>query len=164
VQQANVLDWLWQKYANTQPYVIFCGNGNNGGDGLVIARLLHEKGANVQVHVLAAASYSADFTINEQRYRSLNHTAYVLIDTAHLPAIPQHAVVVDALFGTGLNKPTSGDAAQVIEHINASGATVVAVDVPSGLFVDEPLRNQHAIIKATVHPKVSGSGLQFYVC
>ncbi len=154
-------DWLWQKFANTKPYVIFCGNGNNGGDGLVIARMLHEKGSNVQVHVLAAASYSADFTINEQRYRSLNHTAYALIDAAYLPAIPKNAVVVDALFGTGLNKPTSGDAAQVIEHINASGATVVAVDVPSGLFVDEPLRNQHAIIKAKYTLKFQAPAYSF---
>lgn len=130
-------NFLWPQYGNTKPYFIFCGNGNNGGDGLVIARLLAQHGAQVRVFALPADTYSADFLVNRERLTGLLPVEQA--DASHLPAIPQQAVVIDALFGTGLNKPLSGVAAQLIQHLNASPGVKVAIDLPSGLSADSPV-------------------------
>jgi NAD(P)H-hydrate epimerase len=125
---------LWQRFGKSMPYYIFCGTGNNGGDGLAIARFLLQQGAQVNVYQLPATTYSDDCLLNQQRLSSL--TSIQTIDEEHLPSIPQQAVVVDALFGTGLNKPVNGVAAHLIQHLNASPGVKVAVDLPSGLMAD----------------------------
>lgn len=110
------------------------------GDGLAIARLLQQDNYRVKVYYLAnGTTYSPDFLSNLERLKTLM-LEYIqpLIDAGDLPEINEKDVVIDALFGSGLNKPLSGLAAQVVEHINGSAATVAAVDMPSGMFTDQP--------------------------
>lgn len=129
---------------------IFCGSGNNGGDGLVLARRLEKEGFAVRVFVLMLSEKaSADFQTNLERLLLLPAVEInYLSETEHFPEIATDALVVDALLGSGLNKPATGIVAEVIEHLNSSGALIVAVDVPSGLFADQPVNVKDAVIKA----------------
>jgi NAD(P)H-hydrate epimerase len=121
---------------------VVCGGGNNGGDGLAIARHLHNFGAEVTV-VLAIdpAKYRGDALINWQIVRKMGLTMVGTDDAlAHLDG-GETALVVDALFGTGLDSPPRWSAAQLIRAMNTKGLATLAVDVPSGLDCDtgEPL-------------------------
>ena len=131
-------EWLAQRYthAGAGEILVLCGPGNNGGDGLALARLLHNAGYAVRVALLAAAQQSADWQHNRQHLPS--HVPVTEMAADALPAIAPGALVLDALFGTGLARPLAGLAAAVVEHLNRAGAHVVAVDLPSGLLADEP--------------------------
>ncbi|OWP62844.1 bifunctional ADP-dependent NAD(P)H-hydrate dehydratase/NAD(P)H-hydrate epimerase [Hymenobacter amundsenii] len=125
---------------------VFCGPGNNGGDGLAVARQLYRAGYAVQVWLLKTGKHSADFTHNRQQLPA--EIPCQELDPDKLPAVTADAVVVDALFGTGLSRPLEGEAAVVVKYLNESGATVVAVDLPSGLFADAPQPADSAVINA----------------
>ncbi|WP_019946540.1 bifunctional ADP-dependent NAD(P)H-hydrate dehydratase/NAD(P)H-hydrate epimerase [Hymenobacter aerophilus] len=143
-----VTNWLLAELLlsyNTAIHV-FCGPGNNGGDGLAVARSLHRAGYSVRLWLLPAARHSTDFT-HQQKQLPAELPARE-IDPDKLPAMAAGAVVVDALFGTGLSRPLAGDAAALVRHINDSGATVVAVDMPSGLFADAPQPADSATVRA----------------
>ena len=122
--------------------VVACGKGNNGGDGLVIAR--HLDIAGVPVHVLlfdAPESATGDAAINRAIVARTRIPCTVLagasFDEGRLVGILRDASwVVDALFGSGLRGPVRPPYDRVIEAINASGARVFAVDIPSGLDAD----------------------------
>lgn len=119
------------------PVVILCGPGNNGGDGFVIARHLDNAGEEVGICVVAdEAAYAGDARVNCEITRKSNITR--VPPTALLT---RKRWIVDAMFGTGLNRAISGDAAEVIAEVNASRWPVLAVDIPSGLDCDtgEPL-------------------------
>jgi len=122
---------------------IFCGMGNNGGDGLALARMLVLSGYRVEVYkILHSDQASADFTVNEGRLRKLKHVKWFEINSSDtLPRISSSDIVVDALFGSGLNRPLEGFAAKVIMHINGSGAVVYSIDLPSGLFGEDNSNN-----------------------
>jgi hydroxyethylthiazole kinase-like uncharacterized protein yjeF len=132
---------------------VYCGPGNNGGDGLAIARLLVQKKYSVRVLLLPSEKYSADFTLNLNRLKELK--ADTLEIHEHVsgilpPAKAQHfTVIVDALFGIGLSKPLSGVAAEAVQHINAQKINVVAVDIPSGLPADKQLSPGDPCVKAS---------------
>lgn len=126
--------------------LVLCGPGNNGGDGLAIARLLHAAGYAVRVALLPAKKQSADWQHNRRRLPAA--VAVAEISESQLPGISPAAVVVDALFGTGLTRPLAGLAAAVVGHLNAASAHVVAVDLPSGLFADAPRPANGAAVRA----------------
>ncbi|MFD2785886.1 NAD(P)H-hydrate dehydratase [Hymenobacter rubripertinctus] len=143
-----VTDWLFKELLldyDTEIHVC-CGPGNNGGDGLVVARNLHRAGYPVRLWLLPAARHSADFT--HQQHQLPAGLAVQEVNPDKLPDIAATAMVVDALFGTGLSRPLEGDAATLVRHLNASGATVVAVDMPSGLFADAPQPAGCAVVQA----------------
>ncbi|WP_092767488.1 NAD(P)H-hydrate dehydratase [Hymenobacter actinosclerus] len=125
---------------------VCCGPGNNGGDGLAVARNLHRAGYAVQLWLLPAARHSADFSHQQQQLPA--ELPAREIDPNKLPALAAGAVVVDALFGTGLSRPLAGVAAALVRHINEAGATVVAVDMPSGLLADAPQPADSAVVRA----------------
>jgi len=141
-------DWLMQRLSpSTAGEVhVFCGPGNNGGDGLVAARLLHQAGYAVHVWQLPSDKQSADFTSNLERLPAAVPVAE--LDSDALPPLPQDGLVVDALFGTGLSRPLDGIAAAVVQHINQAWPRIVAIDVPSGLFSDAPQPADSVIVKA----------------
>jgi len=131
--------------------VVYCGWGNNGGDGLCLARLLYLRGYAVQVIALLpdGITPSPDFLLNYNRLKQLPvPVAEITNERQTLPTLPHTAIVVDALFGSGLNRPVEGMAAQMIEHINRHTGAVVAIDMPSGLFADAPVLPHTAIVKA----------------
>lgn len=121
--------------------LVVAGKGNNGGDGLVIARLLKKRGARVQVALLGqAAEVAGDALRNLRAYRRLRGSLVEVTDDAGLARLAAMAAdadaVVDAIFGTGLRDEVRGLPAAAIEVINTCGAPVLAVDVPSGLDAD----------------------------
>ena len=143
-----VTNWLLDELRlgyDTEMHV-FCGPGNNGGDGLVVARQLHRAGYAVQAWLLKADKHSADFTHQKKQLPAEVPCQEIAPD--QLPAIAAGAVVVDALFGTGLSRPLAGDAAAVVRHLNDAGAMVVTVDMPSGLLADAPQPADSAIVRA----------------
>ncbi|MCB0801201.1 MAG: NAD(P)H-hydrate epimerase, partial [Bacteroidales bacterium] len=122
---------------------IFAGPGNNGGDGLVLARLMHEEGWFVRVFLVETGStQSGEFRLNADRLERSGVIAVLLADPAQFPTIGRDEVIIDAIFGTGLRKPPAGVAADVIRRINLTGAFVISVDVPSGLFCDDNQRSE----------------------
>ncbi len=126
--------------------VIFAGPGNNGGDGLAVARMLLRQKYKVKVCVVSTSDkYSKDCQTNIKRLEKLTNIIYIK-KTGDIPEISDKSIVVDALFGSGLSRPVEGLFATVIEKINASGATVVAVDMPSGLFSDRAVDAKSATI------------------
>jgi len=145
------------------PVVVVCGRGNNGGDGFVVAR--HLRRARLPVEVCLAArpeevrGDAAEMLAAWRRGRGAVHdlTGRGRVETL-AARLAKAAVVVDALFGTGLNAPVSGLAAAVIEAVNRCGAPVLAVDIASGLSADSgtPLGMAvRATVTATFgHPKV----------
>ncbi|HHU99175.1 MAG TPA: NAD(P)H-hydrate dehydratase [Bacteroidales bacterium] len=117
---------------------VFAGPGNNGGDGLVLARLLHEDGYVVRVFVIETGSArSSELNLNAERLERSGIIPVTITDPGQVPAIWRDEVIIDAIFGTGLRKSPSGVAAGVIQRINETGAFVISVDVPSGLFCED---------------------------
>ncbi|MDX9772342.1 MAG: NAD(P)H-hydrate dehydratase [Bacteroidales bacterium] len=130
---------------------VFAGPGNNGGDGLVLARLLHEDGSHVRVFIVeTGSSHSSDFRLNVDRLVRTGVSPVIIADPGAFPAIGRDEVVIDAIFGTGLSKPPAGVAAEVIRRINLTGAYIISVDIPSGLFCeDNDGVNRDFIIRAS---------------
>jgi NAD(P)H-hydrate epimerase len=121
------------------PVHIFCGPGNNGGDGLAIARLLHKKKYNVTVYTLAnAKKYSADYQYNQKRLERSKVEIHGIQKATELPSQPLSGVIIDALYGSGLNQPLKDIAKAVVESINLQPAIKISVDIPSGLFANTP--------------------------
>ncbi len=129
--------WYVAKFTPAQPLAIFCGNGNNGGDGLAIARLLSEKGYQVSVWLLDGGNTTKDRDINAQRLAGMKDIPqHQLAEGDALPTLNDRAVVIDAIFGSGLNRPVSGWVADLINHLNEQPVTRVSVDIPSGMYAD----------------------------
>ncbi|TKK67387.1 NAD(P)H-hydrate dehydratase [Ilyomonas limi] len=142
-------DWIIQQNFANRNIKIFCGKGNNGGDGLAIARQLLTNGTGAVVYIAAfGATGTPDFQQNLARLRSLTTDIHYLQSAEQFPAINEEDIVIDALFGFGLNRPLTGLYQQLVEHINNYAKQVIAIDVPSGLFTDET-SNNNTIIKAT---------------
>jgi ADP-dependent NAD(P)H-hydrate dehydratase / NAD(P)H-hydrate epimerase len=121
--------------------VVVCGTGNNGGDGLVMARHLLARGARPTVFLCGdAGKTSPDARTNLDAWRGLGGAVQELPAGAPLDALKSALgpadLVVDALFGTGLDRPIEGFLAEVIGALNAAGAPRFAVDLPSGLDAD----------------------------
>ena len=135
---AKCFKWLKKRVGADRPVKVFCGTGNNGGDGLVIARLMAEYHADVSVYITRyTEKCTDDFLINYQRLKDIGSVECVdLKEGDDLPPIGEGDVVIDAIFGSGLSKPVKDYPAAVVRHINAAKALVVAIDMPSGLFSD----------------------------
>jgi hydroxyethylthiazole kinase-like uncharacterized protein yjeF len=140
------VDYFIQEISAEQEIWIFCGKGNNGGDGLAIARLLILKGFTVNIFLLKVGLLSNDCTANVKTLIPLIAVNDIGKED-DIPAIPNNVVIVDALLGSGLNKEVTGIYARLIDAINTSHATVYSVDVPSGMYCDYPAKHT-SIIKA----------------
>ncbi|MBN1337852.1 MAG: NAD(P)H-hydrate dehydratase [Bacteroidales bacterium] len=143
--------WLTGHYPTASLFRIFCGTGNNGGDGLALGRLLVHEGHKAVAHVIKYSDKMSEscLTNYERALQTQGFEVKELYPGNPPPDIGNDDIVVDAIFGSGLSKPVSGLPAEVINHINASGTTVIAVDVPSGFFCDgSNAGNTGAIVKA----------------
>ncbi|MRG95280.1 NAD(P)H-hydrate dehydratase [Polyangium spumosum] len=121
--------------------VVVCGTGNNGGDGFVVARHLYARGAEVEVYLAGRSEkVTGDARINHDAYIDLGGRFFEVPEGSSLG--PLHAAlaradfVIDALFGTGLDRPITGHLADVIAVLNDASARLVALDIPSGLDAD----------------------------
>ena len=139
--------WLCARFDNRQPLVFFCGKGNNGGDGLAIARILSAKGYGVKVCVVNYTdNASEDFSRNLERLKE--HLAIHFIKNKNdLPEFAGDELLIDALLGSGLSRPAEGLLAAVIGTMNDSPARVVSVDIASGLYMDRVNGEGDAIVR-----------------
>ncbi|WEK34445.1 MAG: NAD(P)H-hydrate dehydratase [Candidatus Pseudobacter hemicellulosilyticus] len=142
------VDWLLDNDYKDHSFQVFCGKGNNGGDGLVIARLLAGTGHAVTVSILEFGHLGTpDFQANLARIHATPHVQVRFISSEEtLTPIPDEAIVIDALLGSGLNRPLEGLTAAVVSHINQSGNTVIAIDMPTGLFADSSSKGNTVVI------------------
>ncbi len=124
---------------------IFCGTGNNGGDGLAVARLLLEQGYHVEVYTTGyLGKTTEDFRHNYDRFLKLAYAEH-LDDSAAFPLLDEGDVVIDALFGSGLSRGVTGWYGDLIEHINQSSCEIVSIDIASGLYSDQPAEKRNII-------------------
>ena len=144
---------ITEMYSVTTPVVVFAGPGNNGGDGLAVARLMAEKGYQVSVYLFnISGSLSPDCAANKQRIQENKRIQQFIevVEEFNPPVLEANMLVIDGLFGSGLNKPLAGGFASLVKYINSSPAQVVAIDVPSGLMTEDNTYNVRAnIIRAT---------------
>ena len=128
---------------------IFCGSGNNGGDGLAVARLLLQKKYNVETYLVNFKEKgSTDFMTNLERLKKV-YEPQMINEKGKFPTFTEDDVVIDAIFGSGLTRPVEGIYAQVISEINEKAKHIVAIDIASGLFADAP-SHKWAIIKPSL--------------
>lgn len=137
--------WITEKWDSTIPFAIFCGNGNNGGDGLVIAKQLIAKNYHVKVYIDCIENKSAD---NLSSLKSLKEIAADSIYSINEPfSIPNQTILIDAIFGIGLQRKVIGKEKGWIDRINTFNNIKISIDIPSGLCADINLRDD-TIIKA----------------
>jgi hydroxyethylthiazole kinase-like uncharacterized protein yjeF len=159
------VDWL-VKYLNSndQPIYIFCGIGNNGGDGLVIARKLIQANFKVQTYILKFSDKKCnDFKTNYKRLTDIDYCPIELIETSKFPIIENNAIIIDAIFGIGLSRSPSGFVKKSIQTINGSDSIVIAIDVPSGLFAEKTVIDSESVIRANYTLTFQNPKLAFYL-
>lgn len=159
----GIADVVASRFPLWRRIVVVCGPGNNGGDGLAAARLLARRGRSVRVFTLRdPATYRGAGEVNAKRARDAGLVLEALSAGRGVRALSKAAAeadgVVDALFGTGLDRPLTGLAARAVSAINAAGRPVVAADVPSGLRSDTAVVRgvsvEAAVTVALAAPKV----------
>lgn len=148
-----VADEIGGRWDSTKHMVIFAGPGNNGGDALALARLLSQKGYRAETFLFNPNSkLSADCEENKERLLSScpNAAFTEVIDKFEIPDFSPDTLIIDGLFGTGLNRPLSGGFAKLVSFINTSNCQILSIDVPSGLMSEDNSDNTPAnIVKAT---------------
>lgn len=142
-----VVKWLLSHYPAAVSYGIYCGKGNNGGDGLAIARLLHEQHFPVSVHILEFGHKGTDdFQANLARLHQYPEIdIHFVQSTDQIHPVPDDQVIIDALFGSGLNRALEGLTANLVDHLNRSRNDIISIDIPSGLFTDRSSKGTIAI-------------------
>jgi len=133
----QIFNWLHMRMQGAQVKIhLFCGIGNNGGDGIALARHLVEHGYNIGVYVVNySEKRSQDFLINLNRLKDRKMWPDFLNQDSTPPVIGRDDIIVDAIFGIGLNRPPSNWVKKLIQYLNGTGAFILSVDVPSGLFL-----------------------------
>jgi NAD(P)H-hydrate epimerase len=143
--------WISDRYGIAEHFIVFAGPGNNGGDGLALARMLGVNGYRVDVHLVNFSDkISVDCALNLKRLENVtNVTIYDLAQVEKFPVITSGDILIDALFGSGLKRPVEGFASEIIKLINNCDSKIISVDLPSGLFGENNALNKpDSIIKA----------------
>lgn len=143
----KVTDWLTSN-CRTEHFAVFCGNGNNAGDGFAIARQLYQQGFEVDVFCDADKNFSADALINFKRAKEISGISFFSFDDLKNFPFTENTTIIDALFGTGLNRKISGKIAEVISLLNELKLHKVSVDIPSGLYADSSAEDNALIFNA----------------
>ncbi len=140
-------DWIRSHYTPEKNIFVFCGKGNNGGDGMAIARLLIQSGYLVSAFIVGEGNGSPDFITNYQRLSQVSNKIYSVQSEKGFPLINAGDIVIDAMFGTGINKALTGIYETLVQHINLCSPIIISIDLPSGLFPDKP--SGRTVVKAT---------------
>jgi len=145
------VSWFTRHIDNAGNVYLFSGPGNNGGDGMAVARLLSERNYRVKAFLLRfTKKLSGDCEENIKRLKAAGKDLYgELTEDSDLPQPGEKDVIIDAIFGSGLSRPVEGFPASVVHLINSSGATTVSIDIPSGLYGEDNRDNEaENIVKA----------------
>ena len=148
---SKCFEWIIEQFPDPSRRIhVCCGMGNNGGDGLVISRLLIEKGFRVHTYLISfSEKRSEDFKINLTRLTEMSVSIKELRQGSDFPIIDKDDLVIDAIFGIGLKRTPNVFTKDFIQHLNASIATVISIDMPSGLFADSKVEDKEAVVKST---------------
>ncbi|MGM0531004.1 MAG: NAD(P)H-hydrate dehydratase [Bacteroidota bacterium] len=147
----KISGWVSRKFTNGTEMNIFVGPGNNGGDGLAIARQLADKNYPVNLYLIKISDkLSPDASTNLERLKKQNiANIHTVEHKDQLPKVRQEAVILDGLFGSGLNRSLEGFPAEVVKYLNQCDATRIAIDIPSGLFGEDNSGNNYdAVFRA----------------
>lgn len=130
-------------------FYLFCGAGNNGGDGFAMARLLYQKGLNVTIfYQIENSGYSEEAAINLKRVQEISGISVVDLSETDNFQFKSNSIIIDCLFGTGLNRKLEGQSSEVIQHLNKIKLPKIAIDIPSGLFADKIHEDKSVIFRA----------------
>jgi hydroxyethylthiazole kinase-like uncharacterized protein yjeF len=128
---------------------VFCGIGNNGGDGLVIARHLFEHGYNVHCYVVNFSDKrTEEFLYNYNLLKGIGVWPKVITHIDEFPELNYEDIVVDAIFGNGLSRKPTGFVKKLIQYLNSTNAFSLAIDFPSGLFNHKAVSDKESVLKA----------------
>jgi len=130
--------WLEMRHLTSRSFQIFCGKGNNGGDGLSLGRILLQAGARVDIYVLSPENIGTpDFQCNLLRWKDFSkREIHWLKESNDFPSLTTNSLVIDALFGSGLNRPLDGINALLINYLNENAKEIISIDLPSGMMCD----------------------------
>ena len=159
-----VADVIRQRFGTDRRIIVFAGPGGNGGDGLAVARMLAGDGRDVTAYLFnVSARLSDDCATNRDRLVETDNATLVEVTAEFVfPELRTTDVVIDALFGTGISKSLDGGFALVARGINKSGATVVAIDMPSGLMCEDNTYNDtSSIVRADITVTIQTPKLAF---
>lgn len=146
----RIFNWVHSRLNGAAVKIhLFCGIGNNGGDGIALARHLMENGYSIAVYVVNySEKRSKDFLINLDRLKERKLWPEFLDSDCEFPEIGHEDIIIDAIFGIGLNRNPDNWVAKLINHINDSAAFILSIDVPSGLFLDRLPEHPENVIRA----------------
>jgi NAD(P)H-hydrate epimerase len=142
-------NWFISKFPDEDlPVCIICGPGNNGGDGLAVARILHQRFYSVSLYICSIGNKtSEDFNKNARRLPDVVDSQKVVIKKGDsFPTVKPGSIIIDAIFGSGLTRPVEGFWGDLIDYLNNLKLTIISIDIPSGLFADRS--SYGSIIKA----------------
>lgn len=142
-----------RRFSKQTRVIVFAGQGNNGADALAIARLLKDECYKVETYLFNPTKHlSFDCELNKQRILGMEQVEFTeVVSEFAPPTLTDRDVVIDGLFGSGLNRPLTGGFAAMVQYINQSDATIVSIDIPSGLFGENNQTNDpDSIIRASL--------------
>jgi len=140
--------WLIARFNFSKEFKIFCGSGNNGGDGLAMARQLSALDRKVIIYIIQGTSqFSVDSTQNLNLLKKQNIVSIQYIDSEDdFPIIKPSDVIVDCLFGSGLSRSLEGSCSQLIQYLNTKPSARISIDIPSGLFGEKNVISETSVI------------------
>jgi hydroxyethylthiazole kinase-like uncharacterized protein yjeF len=162
----QIFNWINMRMQGAQvPIHVFCGIGNNGGDGLVLARHLITHGYHVNTYIINCSDKrSKDFLINYDRIKNVTKKWPELLNCAEdFPEIAPEDIIVDGVFGIGLNRPIDNWVKQLFIHFRASKAFTLSIDIPSGLYTDKPVADEDAVVWAGYTLSFASPKLVFFL-
>lgn len=162
----QIFNWIHQRLKGAQvPIHVFCGIGNNGGDGLVLARQLINYGYNVHTYVVNCSDKrTQDFLVNYDRIKQTTKKWPIMLNCeADFPPIGPDDIIVDAVFGIGLNRPPNEWVKGLFQHFKASKAFTLSIDLPSGLYADKVPEDEHGVVWADYTLSFQSPKLVFFL-
>lgn len=162
----QIFNWMHMRMQGAQvPIHIFCGIGNNGGDGLVLARHLITHGYNVEAYVVNCGnSRSKDFLTSYDKVKAVTKKWPQLLKCeSDFPSIHKDDIIVDAIFGIGLNRSIEDWIKLLFKHFKASEAFTLSVDIPSGLYTDKAVDDKDGVVRANYTLSFQSPKLVFFL-
>jgi len=161
MEQAALQAFLWivhRFHDKKTVFHFFCGVGNNGGDGLAIARMLKQNYYDVHVYVVVySKNLSPDFETNLERLKECNLKYEIISESTDFPDISENHIIIDAIFGIGLTREMDKWIQQMVQKINYHQSYKISIDIPSGLFLDRKTTTavQSDVVLTFQIPKIS---------
>jgi len=162
----QIFNWIHMRMQGAQvPIHVFCGIGNNGGDGLVLARHLITHGYNVVTYIVNYSNKrSKDFLINYERIKNVTKDwPKMMTSVADFPQIHQDDIIVDAVFGIGLNRSLDDWVQELFQKFRASKAFTLSIDIPSGLYTDKAVDNKNEAVYSNYTLSFQSPKLVFFL-